>query len=176
MERREFTKAVVSVPVVSIPSLPSGGVGKNNSESKEEYWEISSAWFREYDHGDLMIIRNGEVKYRWKEIGSFSEWHKATLLNARFVADQGHQPTEYVADLFDLTLKSIYIDPPYFSVEFESDQSEVHIHQGKYSDSEYAYHVETHTDEALEGYEGEADSIEEAVQDIHEFISQRRAE
>lgn len=168
MERRDYLKGVVSLPV--IPSLPS--IGKTESESEEEFWEISSGWFRKYDHGDLTLVRNGDVKHRWR-YESYQMWQKATLLNSRFVADSGNQHTNYVADLFDLNIHELYIDPPYFSVVFKNDSSKVHIHQGKYSGEEYVYHVETHTSEALEGVEGSADTIEEVIRNVGEFIYER---
>lgn len=168
MERRDYLKGVASLPV--IPSLPS--IGKTDNEREEEFWEISSGWLRAHDHGDLMLIKNGDVEHRWR-YENYQMWQKATLLNGRFVADTGNQATEYVADLFDMNIHSLYIDPPYFSVVFNSDSSKVHIHQGKYSDEEYVYHVETHNSEALEGVEGSADSIQEVINEVGEFINER---
>lgn len=168
MDRREFTKAVVSLPIIQSLS----GISRAEADSEEvEFWKISSEWFRAYDHGDLMMVCNGEVKHKWR-FEDYTQWQKATLLNAHWVADSGNQPTNYVADLFDLSIHELYIDPPYFSVVFKSDYSKVHIHQGKYSDEEYVYSVETHTSEALEGVEGGADSIERVIQEVQEFINE----
>lgn len=166
MDRREFTKVVVSLP--AIPSLPTQ-LEEDSGEDKEDFWEISSSWFRQYDHGDLLLIKNDEVQHRWR-YEDYDKWMKATMLNSRFVADTGNRATNYVADLFDMSITSIYIDPPYFSVQFKSDSSEVHIQQGKYSESEYMYHVEYHDEVALRGVEDGADSIEKVVQEVSEFI------
>lgn len=165
MERRIFLKGVASSSAIPLLS----GIGTAETE-EEEYWEISSSWFQAHDHGDLMLVKNDEVEHRWR-YEEYQMWQKATLLNSRFVSDTGNQATEYVADLFDLNIHSLYIDPPYFSVVFQNESSKVHIHQGKYSEEEYVYQVETHTSEALEGVEGSADSIQEVVNEVAEFIS-----
>ncbi|KAA9398506.1 hypothetical protein Har1130_03755 [Haloarcula sp. CBA1130] len=172
MERREFTKAVASLPVA--PSVPSFGKNEPEKDSRthgeeDEFWEISSAWFQKHDHGDLTLVKNGEVEHRWK-YEDYEMWRKATLLNSRFVADSGNQQTEYVADLFSMNIHEIYVDPPYFSVTFRGESSEAHIQQGKYSEDEYVYSVEKHDDEALRGVDGGADSIEEVISEVGEFI------
>lgn len=165
MERRDYLKSVVSLPL--LPSLPS--IGKTETEEEEE-WEISSGWFRAYDEGDLMMLKNGDVEHRWT-YENYTMWQKATLLNGRFVADSGNDSMDYIADLFDMNIHSLYIDPPFFSSVFQSEDSKVHIHSRKEFEDNYVYHIETHNGEVLEGVEGEADSIDEAIQDIHDFIN-----
>lgn len=158
MERREFTKTLASLPIVSVPSLPS-----------TEFWEISSSWFQKPDHGELKLIKNGEVQHRW-QYESYELWRKATLLNSRFVADSGNQATEYVADLFSMNIHEIYLDPPFFTVLFKDDSAKVRIWQGKYSDEEYRYRLEYHDEEGLHGTEGGANTIQEVVTEVAEFI------
>jgi 16S rRNA G966 N2-methylase RsmD len=162
MERRNFLKGVVSLPVV--PSLDVVDIG-----SEEEYWEIECRWSSKYDWGQIKLIKDGEMEHRF-EFDNYSVWQKASLINARFVADSGSSRTDYVADLWDLNLKYLYIDPPYFFSQFENESSEAQIRQGKYSESEYVYVVESHDDEALRGADGGADSIEEVLSEVAEVV------
>ncbi len=98
-------------------------------------------------------------------------WQKATLLNGRFAADSSNDSMDYIADLFSMNIHSLYIDPPFFSSVFKSEDSKVHIHSREDFEEEYVYHIETHSGEVLEGVESEADSLDEAIQDIGEFLN-----
>lgn len=161
MNRREFTKSVASIPL--FPLLPSLD-NENGDTRRDDYWELSAAWMQD-DWGRIVLIKNGEVKYDW-EYTDYQLWQKCTLLNAHTVAE-----CEYVADLFGLAIKDLYIDPPYFSSRFEDDRNEVHLQQGKYSDYEYTYYVETHDEDGLHGVEGGSDSIEALVNTVGEKIN-----
>lgn len=165
MERREFTKAVASLPV--IPSLPS--IGK--TESDDEYWEIDSTWHDKIDLGRVRILKNGDIEHRW-EYTEYEMWQKIALLNSRTVANRGQQSTNYVADLFDLSIEKLYIDPPYFFSRFSDEDLNVQIRTGKYSEYEYVYVIERHDEDALQGTDGGADSIEEVVSEVSRSLEQ----
>lgn len=160
MERRNFLQGVVSLPIVpSIPSL--------ESDTEEEYYEFSSAWMGDWSR--MIIVKNGEIRHAF-EYENYSAWEQATMINARWTADQSNVQTNYIADLFDLNLKGIYIDAPYFFARFENENSEVQIRQGKYSEPEYVYVVESHDDEALRGAEGGSDTIQGVVNEVAEVV------
>lgn len=160
MERRDYVKTVASLPLMSVP------VSASTEPTGEEFWEMSSSWSPRETNGEVVLVRNKEVEHRW-EYEEYPEWQKATLLNAQQVAED----TEYVADLFGLDIQDLYIDPPHFSAHFKDENNIVHLHHGKYSDEEYVYHVETHTDEALHGVEGGANSIEELVKEVSKKVN-----
>lgn len=167
MDRREFSKAVALLPVV--PALPSTPAG---SES-EQGWEFTSGWMGEW--GRMMIIKNGEVvsEYDYEE-GEREMWRRATRINANLVAQRSTNNIQYVDQLEEVDgvdLYALYIDAPYFSASFQSEDSEAHIRQGKYSEQEYVYSVEMHTEEALRGVDDGAESLEKVIQEVDEFIS-----
>lgn len=116
------------------------------------------------------MVRDGEKHYEWR-YDNYDEWLKVTLVNTQFVNDKSNRDTDYVADLSDLDLSDMYIDPPYFSVVFQSEDTEVHIREGKYSEQEYVYSIETHDEDALRGVDDGADTLEKVVQEVSEFIS-----
>lgn len=153
MKRRDFAKAVASFPIVSVPSLPDGEI---TQDEEEEYWEVSSSWFQRYDHGDLLLVKNGEPEHEWR-YENYSAWQKATLLNSHTLAD-----CEYVADLFGLNLHEIYIDSPFFHSVFRGEAGEVRIRQGKYSDADYRYYIRTSEKEKEYG----SNSMENMITDI----------
>ncbi|MFC6863830.1 hypothetical protein ACFQGE_10170 [Halomicroarcula sp. GCM10025817] len=159
MERRTFVKSVGALPFVSLPSI----------DQPEEFWEIDSEWFSKSDFGRIRLIENGEEQHTF-HYDNYQLWQKTTLLNARFVADSGSTSTDYVADLFSLNLKKIYIDPPYFFSRFSGERSEVQIRQGKYASTEFVYVLEQHNEEALEGYSGGADSLSNVVEEVAEWL------
>lgn len=160
MKRRNFVKSVASLPFApSISDLD----GKN--KYKKGHWEFSSGWFDHYDWGRTIIVEDDEILYDW-DFEDRETWHKTTLLNAHQVAN-----CEYVTDLSGLDMRALYIDSPYFSTLFENEWNEVQIRQGKYSEHEYTYHVETHDEDGLHVIEGGSDSIESLVEMVSEKIN-----
>lgn len=158
MHRRSFLGSIVSLPVVSVPLLPSLAGGE---KKEEEHWEISSAWFGEETGGELVLVKDGEVAEHW-EYSNHTEWQKVTLLNAHWVAED----TEYVVDPFGLDVKDLYLDPPYFRSRFEGEYTEVQIQRGKDSKYDYTYHLQTRDEDGLHGVEGGSDCIEELVKKV----------
>jgi len=167
MERRNFLGSVVSLPAISVPSL---GIGKNEFYSdartpdEEEYWEIESSW--KGDWGELVLVKNGEREHEFR-YETYTEWEKVTLLNAQFVNDQAESSTNYVADIFDLNIHSLYIDPPYFHSVFRGEQGEVRVRQGKYSDTDYRYYIRTAEKEREYG----SNDFENMITDIRRKLS-----
>lgn len=169
MRRREYLRSLATLPV--LPSIPH--FGKNDSENgsrtqgEERFLEFSSGWFPQHQWGRTIIVEDDEIIHEW-DFETREMWHKTTLLNAHTVA----KDTPYVADLFGLNLRGLYIDPPYFSSRFMDEWNDVQIQQGKYSDHEYTYEVETQDEDGLHYVEGGADSIEKVVKEVSELINQ----
>lgn len=163
MNRRNFIQSVSSIPFISVPSIPDNQ--NSEIEDEERYWEFSSGWFPQHDWGRTIILEDDEIIHEW-DFEDRTIWHKTTLLNAHATAD-----CEYVADLFGLDLRGIYIDPPYFSSLFEDQYNEVQIRQGKYSEYNYVYVIETHDEEGLHHVEDGNDDIEELVKEVSELIN-----
>lgn len=167
MKRRQYIKSLSALPI--LPSLPSPTSERTETET-EDFWELSSSWFTKSEHGEVLLVRDGE-KYRQWSYEDYEEWRKVTLLNTQFVTEKDYRNTDYVADLFDLNLSDMYVDPPYFSTVFKNEDTEVHIREGKYSEQEYVYSIETHDEDALRGVDDGADTLEEVIQEVSEFIS-----
>lgn len=165
MNRREFSKSVALLPIT--PALTSS---QDESETGSEFWELSASWFSGSEHGELLLVRNDEEFRQWS-YDDYEEWRKVTLLNTQFVTEKDYRNTDYVADLFDLDLSDMYVDPPYFSTVFTSEDTEVHIREGMYSEQEYVYSIETHDEDALRGIDGGAESLDEVVKEVGEFIN-----
>jgi len=161
MNRREFLRSTAATPAISLlPDFLS-----DTGESKGKHWELSANWNDAYGEGRLVLLESGEEQHDWS-YDSHMEWQKNTLLNTRFVADSAEQRTGYVADLWDLRLTDMHLEPPYFTSKFEDSQSAVHVRKGRYSEWEYVYELETHGEEALFGFSGGADTIDRLMEKI----------
>jgi len=115
MNRREFTKSVVSIPIAT-NGLPTVATAESEEEDQDG-WNVRGVWKRNDSTGVLDIRESGE-EY---EFDSYNEWVSKALLKVSEEAD-----TPHVVDLFDFRLISLY-DGDYARSHFAHEEAGLEV-------------------------------------------------
>ncbi|MDL0145478.1 hypothetical protein [Halobacterium salinarum] len=117
MNRREYVKAVASLPVV-VSGIPGVSAEEVQEETEEEdEWTVRGVWKRRDDTGLLHVRESGEEL----EFDQYNNWVTETIERVSEEAD-----TPHVVNLFDYRLISLY-DGSYARSHFTHDEAELEV-------------------------------------------------
>jgi len=115
MDRREYIRAVASIPVAS-SALATTVTAEDETEEEDE-WTVRGVWKRSDSTGILDIRESGEEV----EFETYNEWVTTTI---KRVSEESN--TNHVVDLFDFRLISLY-DGDYARSHFAHDEAELEV-------------------------------------------------